>query len=83
VSGYFLLGNRKYPDSPTGNVPTLFACRDISCWAMGNVPTDKTLSGYFLLGNRKYPDSLPKQEMMEHIFIDFLGINVCQNCHYR
>jgi hypothetical protein len=34
VSEYFLLPNRKYPDS-------LFLCRDISCWAI--------LSEYFLL----------------------------------
>jgi hypothetical protein len=42
VSWYFLLGNRKYPDSPTGNIPTVKK----AFW----------VSGYFLLGNRKCPD---------------------------
>jgi hypothetical protein len=31
-------------------------CRDISCWAIGNVPTAYYLSEHFLLPNRKYPD---------------------------
>jgi hypothetical protein len=53
VSGYFLLGNRKYPDSKK----RLCECWDISCWAIGNVPTDKILSGHFLLVNRKCPDT--------------------------
>jgi hypothetical protein len=53
VSGYFLLGNRKYPDSKK----RLCECRDISCWAIGNVPTDKILSEHFLLVNRKCPDT--------------------------
>jgi hypothetical protein len=33
-------------------------CRDISCWAIGNVPTDNMLSEHFLLRNRKYPDNV-------------------------
>jgi hypothetical protein len=51
VSGYFLLPNRKYPDSKNavGTFPiaqqeisrhskSIFCCRDISCWAVGIFP---------------------------------------------
>jgi hypothetical protein len=59
LSGYFLLGNRKYPDTSFANrkcPDSKKHCRDISCWAIGNVPTAYLLSGHFLLPNRKYPD---------------------------
>jgi hypothetical protein len=59
LSGYFLLGNRKCPDTFIDNrkyPDSKKHCRDISCWAIGNVPTAYLLSGHFLLPNRKYPD---------------------------
>jgi hypothetical protein len=53
LSGYFLLGNRKYPDN-------VFYCRDISCWPKlcrdisccptGNIPTAFFCVGIFPVG---------------------------------
>jgi hypothetical protein len=61
LSGYFLLGNRKCPDSKyaVGTFPIAQHEMSRQCFLLsGHFLLSKIVSGYFLLPNRKYHDSL-------------------------